>query len=575
MSLGAQLPIIPPDETPTLLGVRELSGSELTQYHEDAALLRGVAPITPYARAADAVAALAELAEQLANNSDEGPLGRRGQKRLRRALELVARLLADLPDQLEQTLRDRFGADGDAARRLSEEHTGLAAQSPYRLASGFDSLPVEHVRLISDDENVELAVTAEGVAEWSVGRTEVAPPRPLGLVATAETALVLSQKMLSQWLIEHKEVVREASLRVARLASEIIEGAPVVTRFRIRQRGEDEEPEVLGMKPDPIPLQELHALQGAILRAERILAAELKQPALRGQPGMYPEQVQAVLEQTDPRHRFGDEEHASATDEPPPDGDSDEAEEGEPGVPAIDLPTVIRHLEFGTMSLEQAWSRALKEPGSDRMIAQWTSMVETLRAEMHAADQRLPEDDRYLELPPTAEEIARLDLAPDDGRAVQQARLAQTMVLVELIRSIPDLARPTVTLLDRERDLYSAWISSGAFAAVRDQLGLIADLLAEPPQTRLRQVHRSALLAERALARGDPEATLLHAARVFRAEDQPTSDSASGDVRKLVKDAAERLAAGEQLDLAAVTLLAHEASALIHAMDQPRDEATS
>jgi hypothetical protein len=573
ISLGAQLPTIPPDETPGLLGLRDLSGPELAQYRDDAALLREVAPIAPYARAVDAVAALAELVEQLANGDDDGTLTRRRQKRVRRALDVVARLLADLPEELEKTLRDRLGAGGDAARHLSQVHAWLAAESPYRLASNFDSLPVEDLRVISADDTVELVATAESVAEWSVGRDEVVRNRPLGLVATAETALVLSQRMLSTWLIEHKGVVREASLRITRLASEIIEGTPAVISFRIRRRGEREKPEVLGITPEIIPFWELQSLQGAILRAERILDDEPKEPALRGQPGMYPEQVQAVLRQVDPRHQF--EGHVTATDELASDSGRGDTDEAEPGAPAIDLPTVIRHLELGTMSLEQAWSRALTEQGTDRMVAQWASMIETLRAEVHASDQRLSEDDRYFELPLSTEEIARLELSLRHERVVHQNRLAQMTVLVALIQSIPDLVEPTLRLLDRQRGVYAEWIASGAFAAVRDRLGLIASLLTEPSQAALEQVRRSRLLVARAQARADPEAALFHAARVLRLGGQPECDSAATAVLELVKDAAERLGAGERLDLAAVTLLAHEAARLILDVEQPRNNPTS
>lgn len=588
VSLSAQLRAIPPDETPGLLGVRELSDEEVAQYRRDAALLRSVAPLTPYARATDAVTELAELVDQLGDATGDATLSRRGQRRAQRALAIVARTLGDLPDGLEASLRDRFGSAGEEARRLSEEHARLAGLPSYRLAAAFDSAPVEHLRAVSGSGTSELVLIAEGVPDWPAAAEELPQPAPIGLVATAERALFESQQLAARWLLEHKDTVREASLRLAMLAAEVIEGAPAVVVIRIRRRGAGEEPEVLGMTPDPVPLEELHALQAALVRAERRLETEPREPALRGTQGLYPEQILAAFADTNPELLCD-----LAEDTPDPVDDDSDAnkgaaeggggyEEGEteddeddeqPGAPPLDLATVIKHAELGTMALEQAWSRTLADENSEELLARWLSAVEAIRAAVFASDQRRPEEERYLELPLTDADIAAVELAPGSDRAAHQARLAQMLTLIDLIHAIRGLNQPTLRLVDEGRGHYAEWVSSGAFAAARDQLRILAELLnaetASP--TADEDIERALHLAPQALLRGDPEAAVLHLARAPRLDPADPDDPDTGAVLELIKDAAVRLARGDQLDLAAVTLLAQTGAGYIGRDEEPAD----
>ena len=63
--LGAQLPPVPPDEVPGLMSLRDLSADEEAQYEADAALIRAIAPLAPYTRAAEAVRALGDIVDGL------------------------------------------------------------------------------------------------------------------------------------------------------------------------------------------------------------------------------------------------------------------------------------------------------------------------------------------------------------------------------------------------------------------------------------------------------------------------------------------------------------------------------
>lgn len=569
ISLSAQLPIIPPDETPGLLGVRELSVDEVRQYRQDASLLRAIVPLSPYVRAADAVEALGELVDQLADASDDGTLSRRGLRRVERALAIVARTFGELPKALQASLRDRLGAAGDEARRLSEEHARLAALPSYSLVCALDSVPIERLRLAADDETSELVLSAEGVGSWPPAADMPLRTTSLGLVAIAERALHDAERLVARWLLEHEDVVREASLRIARLAAEVIEGAPAVVVFRIRRRSEEEEPEILGMTPDAVPLEELHTLQAALQRAERRLESEPREPALRGALGLYPEQILTAVAETN-RALLGQpaDEPAGDIEEDDPDAgddavdsdqDADEVDE-QPGAPPIDLATVIAHAELGTIALEQAWSRALADEDTEELLARWFSTIEAIRAEVFAADQRRPEEDRYLEIPPTEAEIAAVELAPGSKRMSHQARIAQMLTMIELIDAIRSLDQPTQRLVDQTSGRYAQWVSSGAFALARDQLRALSDLLdAETgPPTTDEDAERGFHLAVNSSRRGDPEAAVLHLARgLLLLHPAGTDDPDTTAVLELIKGAAARLARGEQLDRGAITLLAH------------------
>lgn len=567
VSLSALLPIIPPDETPGLLGVRELSDDEVRQYREDAALLWAVAPLSPYVRAAEAVRALTELVDQLAEASGDGTLSRRSQRRVEKALAIVARTLGELPEQLQASLRDRLGTRGRPARRFSEERARLAALPSYRLASALDSVPVEHLRAISEAGTRELLLIAEGVAAWPPATRELPPAAPIELVATATWALFASERLVARWLLEHRDAIREASLRIARLAAEVLEGAPAVVVYRIRRLGPGGKPDVLGMTPDAVPLEELHALQAALLRAERRLESEPREPALRGGEGLRPEQILTAVAETKPvplapltnEAADGVEENDAA----PLDGAVDGAHEVkggvQPGAPSLNLASVIRHAERGTAALEQAWSRALADEDTEELRARWFSTVEAIRAEVFAADQQRPGGDRYLQLPPTEAEVAAVQLAPGSDRASHQARVAQMMTLIDLVDAIRSLDQPTLRLVDETGGRYAQWVSSGAFALARDQLRALSDLLdAESgPPTADEDAQRSVHLAVDASRRGDAEAAVLHLARALLLHQADTDDPDTAAVLQLIKDAAERLARGEQLDLGAVTLIAH------------------
>lgn len=568
ISLSAQLPIIPPDETPGLLGVRDLSDDEARQYRQDAALLRAIVPLSPYVRAADAVEALSELVDQLADASDDGTLTRRGQRHVERALAIVARTFDELPKELQASLRDRLGAAGDEARRLSEEHARLAALPSYSLACALDSVPVEHLRVAPDDEASELVLRAEGVVLWSLAADAPLPTTPLGLVAIAERGLLDAERLVARWLLEHADVIREASLRMATLAAEVIEGAPAVVAFHIRRRSEEEEPEVLGMTHDAVPLEELRTLQVALQRAKRRLESEPREPALRGAPGLYPEQIlTAVAERNremlgqpvdEPADDIEEDDPGAGDDAGDSDQDADEIDE-QPGAPPIDLATVIAHAELGTMALEQAWSRALADEDTEELLARWFSTIEAIRAEVFAADQKRPENDRYLEVPPTEAEIAGVVLAPGSNRMSHQARVAQMLTMIEFIDAIRSLDQPTQRLVDQPGGRYAQWVSSGAFALARDQLRALSGLLdAETgPPTTDEDAERAFHLAANASRRGDPEAAVLHLARGLLLRSARTDDPHTTAVLELIKGAAARLAHGEQLDRGAITLLAH------------------
>jgi hypothetical protein len=164
------------------------------------------------------------------------------------------------------------------------------------------------------------------------------------------------------------------------------------------------------------------------------------------------------------------------------------------------------------------------------------------------------------ELPVTAESAARVTLDPGSSEAATQARLAQATSLAAIVKMLPALRVPTQRHVDRESGRPLEWFSSGAFAAVNDQLELLAFVSGLWPDTP--EWIDSFARAVRAARRADPEAVVLHVARAVHARGPTALEGADPSVAKVLgrtADAARRLAQGDRLDFAAVALLAEAA----------------
>jgi hypothetical protein len=521
--LSAQIPPSPPDETPSLESVRDLSDPEMEQFRADAALIGSVATMAPYARAVTAYRQLAELVDELVLGAGGRPT-KRGVELLRRGLAAVSHAFGELPGALADALAGRLGADSDAAHRLDEAITEFARAPAVQLTSALHDIRAEQLVVVDVGEQRELALPAD---------------EPVGILATVEASIELAGRLLSRWLLEQRDTIDAASRRMSALDGEAFRGASAVVEIRTA-RGEDGVVRTVGMTPTPLPLGETYALQHALARAERVLDDPDREPALRGVRAMTAEQIGAIAAVEAP---------AETVDEPPTD------EHDRP----IDVAALVAHLHLGVVRLERAWSRALAEDDVRALAAEWESLLHALAGETQHADRDLPDAERRFEFAPSAGAILALETDPGSAAADRQARLAQVMAISDLAALLPALREPTATLTDQAGRRFS-WFSSGAFAMARDRLGLITELAGmagDRPEPA-----RSLDLAERAELRADPGATVVHLARALKALD-PAQLAALGSERRALADRvtqlAARIGAGDRCDYGATTLIAQAA----------------
>lgn len=519
-SLSAQIPPSPPDETPSLESVRHLSDAEMEQFRADVALVCSVSTLAPYSRAFTAYRQVADLVDELVVDAQGRPTAR-GVKQLRRGLAAVSHAFAELPKALADALAARLG-ECDAGRRLDEAIAEFVRVPVVQLSSALHDLSADQLAVVDVGDQRELVLPLD---------------EPVGILATVEAAIELAGHLLSRWLLEQRDIIDDASRRISALDGEVFRGASAVVELRTAPR-EDGAVDVLSMTPTPLPLGEMYTVQHALASAERVLEDPDREPALRGVRAMTAEQIGAIAAVADPGETVEDRQAPDEHDRP------------------TDFAALVAHLHLGVLRLERAWSRALAEDDVKAMAAEWGSLLHALAAESQHVDDELPEPERRLELPPTADTILALETEPGSAVAERQARLAQVMAISDLVVLLPALREPTATVTDQAGRRVS-WFSSGAFAMARDRLGLIAELggIAAARQEAERSLH----LSERAELRADPEATIVHLARALKALDPARLAALGPDERALVDrvtQLAARIGAGDALDYAATTLIA-------------------
>jgi hypothetical protein len=142
-TLAAQTPPIPPDETPSIVGFREISGDELILAQRDCSLIQEIAPVRPYANVAQAFEALTKLIEDTAVRATNGQLRPRDQGALGATLQTYASAVGCLPEDLGSSLRLRLPEGSDSlarweALRLRKPHSAASVwPARFRLCRSF------------------------------------------------------------------------------------------------------------------------------------------------------------------------------------------------------------------------------------------------------------------------------------------------------------------------------------------------------------------------------------------------------------------------------------------------------
>lgn len=534
--LGAQIPPVPPNETASLLGVRELSAGEASQLEADELLVRSLARTAPYQRAAKAYEQLFEVAKKAQTTADHRPTARAAAG-LSDGLSAVAHAFRTLPDALKQTLLTNLPEDTESEQWFTAAVDAMTEQMPYRLAVQLDTLASEQLLVLREDPGVELVATSETVASWADAAALEEVPDALGVLVTVEEALEDTARLVAQWLHAQRETVDAACRRISSLDGEVFQGASCLLELTPGDDGASLE--ITNFHP--LPVHDVATVQYAIARSEALLDTTDRAPATRGPRAMTSETLEAIAT---PR-RVGSSAALPA------------AETSEPSARdrPMDMRAVIDHLQLGALRLEQAWSRALEQRDVATLAGEWASLQQALIGELQYLDDTIPEDERQLDLPPTIDEILAL-LADEDDPGDRRLRVAQVVAISDLVALIPALHEPTIALSAGTAQRV-AWFSSGAFANVREQLALVAALLAE------RGAEETALaakrLASRARVRADPLAEVIHLARAL-SEVPPGQLPAAGTPERAVieqlHDLARRIATGEPVAAAQATLAA-------------------
>ena len=310
-------------------------------------------------------------------------------------------------------------------RRPSDLPLGLSLPG---VASQRASQPL--CRAARDRRVAELVALPNGARQLALAAGETFDEQPIGLRAIAIEAFRTTQRLLTRWLLEHEQLIRDASLRLQGLAAEVLGGLPLLLDLRLGEL-QNGQPDVLSMKPVPLPLAQIQQLQDALARAHRQIemdssGADRREPARRRpDEGMLAEEMMAAVE--------------SLPGAPEGDEGRERLETSFPAEPALDLDVLLEHLSGGAHRLEQAWSCALNKEDVEALLGEWSSMVEALRAEIAAADEHLDTDDpgRFVEeFPLSAEKIASLALERNGAASAQQAGLAELMAFTWLAQAL-------------------------------------------------------------------------------------------------------------------------------------------
>jgi hypothetical protein len=425
---------------------------------------------------------------------------------------------------------------------------------------------------------------------------------PVMIVPLLQALVLACQRLFARYLLLQEDRITAASLRLRRLAAEVLDGAPVLTLTR----GVPAKPEVQSME---LALGEVGVLQYALRGARRLLTPPVTRATTP--PTASPKRPATATPSTS-------EVTAEATGHPPTsEGASSGGREAEGTsmASAVDLLAVVEYASRLTVTAERAWSAAL-DPAAvgeahRELLDQWANLVAVIQRQAGLSSRALEDaglDATADQFPPGGPQLLTLEFDPDPERRRRQLQLAQFYALEQLVTALQGLQHPSKAALDPQTgQVTQTWWDAGAFALVGARarhLARVTLALLDAEQAAIAAAAGEAAtvpgrvrppappppwwahldLGAEALRRGDIEATLLHAhlSLTARFTDVPSlSDAVAapfGDeaeseaVKTLVaklEEAIERLAAGAGVDLGVSVPLAHALLPLIERLLLP------
>jgi hypothetical protein len=576
-----QLPPSRPGSKGDLEILREVSEEEERLTREANALLGRLVSAAPYAR-------LVELYEELteALGRDASPTRRASE--MNRAARALGKVAAELPDNLRRHARDDFDSGSGNEQELEAAIAEETERVPFRLLVAVGKLAQRPFAPVAGG----VVNDGEAVTTLAAAAPELQPD--VDLVTVLRAGVVVAQRLIGRQLQIYEERIDEASLYLRRLAAEVADGAPAL------MRADDFDPERgetnFGRTTfDPLALDKALYLHRALRHARELLKATGgggNAPTDDAPEGAERDREAAELVPGAPT--------APTSEAGQPAADPEEAPQPPPGDredQVLDLRALAQQATAFTDELEKAWSAALDEAllaaAEEEMNARYASLLRSVQRRVAAGDRALRAagvDPQVPAYPLAVEEIARLSLEPDDERRWRQLQLAELDALVLLLAALEAMRAPSAQTIYLDEQRVETWWEAGAFALVRDRVGLLVRVseqaaLAEaavmntsfdsaPPAffDRLR-------LAAKALEHGDVEAALVHARLALPLRAALECDSVPDDLLerlandprlvddapllRLLEQAATKLAAGEALDIGTATLVAPRALAVV------------
>jgi hypothetical protein len=613
-ALTAQLPPEPGQPTPTLVTGRLLDPGEFADVGAANALLRHLTGGSAYQRLHQAFELLGQHAQRARTRAASLPQPSL-QREIARIDQAVGVTLTAADALLDNSVNDLvadYGPQSQQATIMREAVDEAKGRLPVALVGPLLALPnsesslVEMQALPSDrspadgEPGVEsrepswepvlrepvVASLIAAIGPAAASLTEA----PVRVVSLLQQLVLACESLFARHLLLREDRIVTASLRLRRLAAEVLDGAPVLTSTG----GDPAQPQI---RFTELALGEVHVLQRALRQARRVLSPPVAQAA---RPSPASPEGSATATQSTSEGEGEATNHAPTTE-----GAAAGAPEAESTGPAsaVDLVAVVEHVSRLTVSAERAWSAALDPDAlgeaNPKLLDQWHSLMEVIRRQAELSSRALGAaglDATVDQYPPDVAQLLMLDLDPDLERRRRQLQLAQFYALEQLLTALQGLQQPSRTALDpRTGQTTETWWDSGAFALVRARARHLARVTlallnaehaaiaaaASDEATVPGQAHPQAepppwwphlRLGAEALGRGDVEATLLHAHLSLTARfgdtaflpdavaapfgEKAESEAAQALVAKL-EEAIEQLAVGAGVDLGVAVPLAH------------------
>jgi len=403
-ALTAQLPPELGQPTPTLLRIRSLGPTEFAEVEAANVTLRHFTGGSPYQRLHQVFRLVVQHAERARTRAARlpQPPSQRETARIDHAIgatltaveaflgSVVNDIATDHGEQSQQaaTMREDVNqAKGSLVVTLSEPLLTLANTEPSLVELRDLSSELDPSNGGDDAEGREPVwepVLRESVVTALVAAVgPTAAPltnAPVRAVPLLEELVLTCQRLFARHLLLQEDRIAAASVRLRRLAAEVLEGAPVL----MLARGGPAKPQ---LQFKELALGEVAVLQRALRQARRLLAPPVTPPTRP--PTESPEGPATGAPSAS-------EVKEEAAGHPPTGEDTSTGGgeiEGARMTSSVDLLAVVEHVTRLTVAAERAWSAALDPvtlgEANEELLDQWASLIAVIQRQAELSSRAL------------------------------------------------------------------------------------------------------------------------------------------------------------------------------------------